>query len=43
MIKYYKLINFLINRLTKIKKRIVLNIIYSDLSNIKKFYEKKKR
>ena len=40
MIKYYKLINFLINRLTKIKKRIVLNIIYSDLSNIKKFMKK---
>ncbi len=41
IIKYYKLLNFLINRLTTIKKKFVLNIVYSDLFNLKKINGKK--
>ncbi len=39
--KYNKLINFLINRLTTIKKKVILNIVCSDLIKIKKFNGKK--
>ena len=41
IIKYYKLIKFLINRLSNIKKKVTLNIICSDLLKIKKIYGKK--
>jgi len=41
IVRYYKLIKFLINLLVAAKKKVVLNIIYSDLLKINKINGKK--